>query len=75
MGWWTQSLRLPKPEDALPGCDFMRKNVHEADLSQRRGYPQQYPSADSHNEKFGRLKAEDLVDDRIVRKLEEERLF
>jgi len=27
------------------------------------------------NEKFGRLKAEDLVDDRIVRKLEKEGLF
>jgi len=27
------------------------------------------------NEKFGRLKAEDLVDDRIARKLEREGLF
>jgi hypothetical protein len=27
------------------------------------------------NERFGRLKAEDLVDDRIVKKLEKERLF
>jgi hypothetical protein len=27
------------------------------------------------NEKFARLKAEDLVDDRIVRKLEKEGLF
>jgi hypothetical protein len=27
------------------------------------------------NEKFGRLKAEDLVDDRIVKKLEKEGLF
>jgi len=27
------------------------------------------------NERFGRLKAEDLVDDRVVRKLEKEGLF
>jgi hypothetical protein len=27
------------------------------------------------NEKFGRLKAEDVFDDRIVRKLEKEGLF
>lgn len=71
----AQWLRLPKPEDALDGYDFMRK------MYTRRIYPS--PEAIRNairvltltNEKFARLKAEDLVDDRIVRKLEKEGLF
>jgi len=72
LGQW---LRLPKPDDALEGYDFMRR------MYGRRIYP----SIDGirngirvltlTNEKFGRLKAEDLVDDRIVKKLEREGLF
>jgi NitT/TauT family transport system substrate-binding protein len=71
----AQWLRLPKPEDALPGYDFMRK------MYTRRIYPNVEGIRNSirvltlTNEKFGRLKAEDLVDDRIVKKLEKEGLF
>ena len=71
----AQWLRLPKPDDALPGYDFMRK------MYARRIYPNVEGIRNSirvltlTNEKFGRLKAEDLVDDRIVRKLEKEGLF
>jgi NitT/TauT family transport system substrate-binding protein len=71
----AQWLRLPKPEDALPGYDFMRR------MYTRRIYPNVEGIRNSirvltlTNEKFGRLKAEDLVDDRIVRKLEKEGLF
>jgi len=71
----AQWLRLPKPEDALPGYDFMRK------MYTRRIYPNVEGIRNSirvltlTNEKFGRLKAEDLVDDRIVKKLEREGLF
>ena len=71
----AQWLRLPKPEDALPGYDFMRK------MYTRRIYPNVEGIRNSirvltlTNEKFGRLKAEDLVDDRIARKLEREGLF
>jgi NitT/TauT family transport system substrate-binding protein len=71
----AQWLRLPKPDDALEGYDFMRR------MYARRIYP----SIDGirngirvltlTNERFGRLKAEDLVDDRIVKKLEKEGLF
>src|SRR5215831_3833917 len=71
----AQWLRLPKPDDALEGYDFMRR------MYARRIYP----SIDGirngirvltlTNERFGRLKAEDLVDDRVVRKLEKEGLF
>src|SRR5215831_12113441 len=71
----AQWLRLPKPDDALEGYDFMRK------MYTRRIYPNLDGIRNSirvltlTNEKFGRLKAEDLVDDRVVRKLEKEGLF
>ena len=64
-----------QPDDALPGYDFMRK------MYTRRIYPNVEGIRNSirvltlTNEKFGRLKAEDLVDDRIARKLEKEGLF
>jgi ABC-type nitrate/sulfonate/bicarbonate transport system substrate-binding protein len=71
----AQWLRLQNPEDALEGYDFMRK------MYARRIYPNIEGIRNSlrlltvTNEKFGRLKAEELVDDQIVRKLEKERLF
>ncbi len=71
----AQWLRLPKPDDALEGYNFMRK------MYTRRIYPNVEGIRNSirvltlTNEKFGRLKAEELVDDRIARKLEKEGLF
>jgi NitT/TauT family transport system substrate-binding protein len=71
----AQWLRLPKPDDALEGYSFMRR------MYTRRIYPNVEGIRNSirvltlTNEKFGRLKAEDLVDDRIVKKLEKEGLF
>ena len=70
-GW----LRLPKPEDALEGYDFMRK------MYVRRAYPNVDGVRNAirvltlTNEKFRSLKAEDVVDDRIIRKLEKEGAF
>jgi hypothetical protein len=64
-----------KPEDGLPGYDFMGK------MYTRRIYPNVEGIRNSirvltlTNERFGRLKAENLVDDRIVKKLEKEGLF
>ena len=71
----AQWLRLPNPEDALDGYDFMRR------MYTKRIYPS--PEAIRNcirvltltNEKFARLKAEDLADDRFARKLEKEGLF
>jgi NitT/TauT family transport system substrate-binding protein len=71
----AQWLRLPNPEDAVDGYDFMRR------MYTRRIYPSLDGIRNSirvltlTNEKFGRLKAEELVDDRIARKLEKEGLF
>jgi NitT/TauT family transport system substrate-binding protein len=71
----TKWLRLPKQDDALEGYNFMRK------MYTRRIYPNMDGIRNAirvltlTNEKFGRLKAEGLVDDHIVRKLEKEGLF
>jgi ABC-type nitrate/sulfonate/bicarbonate transport system substrate-binding protein len=71
----VQWLRLAKTEDAVEGYEFMRK------LYTKRIYPTVEGIRNSirvlalTNEKFHALKAEDLIDDRIVRKLEKEGAF
>ena len=68
-------LRLPKVEDAEPGYELMKG------LFRRRIYPNAVGLRyiirllGKSNEQIRRLKAEDIVDDRIVRKLEKEGLF
>ena len=71
----AQWLRLPKPEDALEGYDFMRKMYTRRIFPNLDGIRNAIRLLTVTNEKFGRLKAEDVVDDRIVRKLEKEGLF
>ena len=71
----AQWLRLPKPEDALEGYDFMRKMYARRIYPNLDGIRNAIRLLTVTNEKFGRLKAEDVVDDRIVRKLEKEGLF
>ncbi len=71
----AQWLRLPNPEDVLDGYDFMRR------MYTKRIYPSPEAIRNSirvltlTNEKFARLKAEDLADDRFARKFEKEGLF
>src|SRR4029077_12463920 len=71
----AQWLRLPKPEDALEGCAFMRKMYARRIFPNLDGIRNAIRLLTVTNEKFGRLKPEDVVDDRIVRKLEKEGLF
>lgn len=71
----AQWLRLPKPEDGLDGYDFMRKMYARRIYPSPEGIRNAIRVLTLTNEKFARLKAEDLVDDRIVRKLEKEGLF
>jgi len=71
----AQWLRLPKPEDASEGYDFMRKMYLRRIYPDLDGIRNAIRVLTLTNEKFGRLKAEDLVDDHIVRKLEKEGLF
>jgi NitT/TauT family transport system substrate-binding protein len=71
----AQWLRLPKPDDALEGYDFMRKMYMRRIFPNLEGIRNAIRLLTVTNEKFGRLKAEDVIDDRIVRKLEKEGLF
>jgi NitT/TauT family transport system substrate-binding protein len=71
----AQWLRLPKPDDALEGYDFMRKMYTRRIYPNLDGIRNAIRVLTLTNEKFSRLKAEDLGDDRIVRKLEREGLF
>ena len=71
----AQWLRLPKPDDASEGYDFMRKMYTRRIYPNLEGIRNGIRVLTLTNEKFGRLKAEELIDDRIVRKLEKEGLF
>jgi NitT/TauT family transport system substrate-binding protein len=70
-----KGLRLPRFQDAEEGYELMRT------LYERRIYPNTDGIRNairllgSSNEKIRQLKAEDLVDDRLVRKLEKEGAF
>jgi NitT/TauT family transport system substrate-binding protein len=70
-----KGLRLPRFQDAEEGYELMRT------LYERRIYPNPDGIRNAirllgtSNEKIRQLKAEDLVDDRIVRKLEKEGAF
>ena len=71
----AKGLRLSKPEDTADGYEVI-KTLYERKI---------YPSADgvrntirllgASNEKIRGLRAEDLIDDRTVRKLEQKGLF
>ncbi len=68
-------LRLPKAEDALEGYDLIKR------LYERKIYPDVQGIRNSirllglANEKIRGLKAEDVIDDKIVRKLGQQGLF
>jgi len=71
----VQWLRLSKTEDALEGYEFMRKMYTRRIYPTVDGIRNAIRVIGMTNEKFRGLKAEELVDDRIVRKLEKEGAF
>jgi NitT/TauT family transport system substrate-binding protein len=71
----AQWLRLANPEDALDGYDFMRRMYTRQIYPSLEGIRNSIRVLTLTNEKFGRLKAEELADDRFARKLEKEGLF
>jgi ABC-type nitrate/sulfonate/bicarbonate transport system substrate-binding protein len=71
----AQWLRLAKTEDALEGYEYMRKMYTKRIFPNVDGIRNAIRVLGMTNEKFRALKAEDLVDDRIVRKLEKEGAF
>ena len=71
----VQWLRLAKTEDAVEGYEFMRRMYTKRIYPTIDGIRNSIRVLSTTNEKFHGLKAEDLVDDRIVRKLEKEGVF
>jgi len=71
----VQWLRLAKAEDAAEGYEFMRKMYTKRIYPTMDGIRNAIRVLGTTNEKFRGMKAEDLVDDRIVRKLEKEGAF
>ena len=71
----AQWLRLAKIEDGVEGYEFMRKMYTRRIYPTVDGIRNAIRVLSTTNEKFRALRAEDLVDDRIVRKLEKEGAF
>ncbi len=71
----TQWLRLAKTEDAVEGYEFMRKLYTKRIYPTVDGIRNSIRVLGTTNEKFKGLKAEDVIDDRIVRKLEKDGAF
>jgi ABC-type nitrate/sulfonate/bicarbonate transport system substrate-binding protein len=71
----VQWLRLAKTEDALEGYEFMRKMYTRRIYPTVDGIRNAIRVISTTNEKFRGLKAEEVVDDRFVRKLEKEGAF
>jgi ABC-type nitrate/sulfonate/bicarbonate transport system substrate-binding protein len=66
-------LRLARPEDAEAGYETI-KNVYDRRLAPtKEGLRNALRILTRFDAKFGRLKIEDLIDDRIARKLEKEK--
>ena len=68
-------LRLPRVEDAVAGYEAMRGLYSRRIFPTVEGVRNTVRILSRVDAKFGKLKAEDLVDERIVRKLEREGYF
>ena len=68
-------LRLPRLEDAIAGSDSMRPLYSSRIAPTVEGMRNTLRILSRADPKFNTLKAEDLIDDRIIRKLQDEGLF
>jgi len=68
-------LRLAKTDDAVEGYEFMRRMCTKRIYPTIGGIRNSMRVLSTTNEKLRGMKAEDLVDERIVRKLEKEGAF
>lgn len=71
----AKGLRLPRTEDALEGYEGMLTLYQRQIYSTTEGIPNAIQVIGTTNEKIRSLKAENLVDDRFVKKLEQEGRF
>jgi hypothetical protein len=70
-----KGLRLPQFQDAEEGYELMRTLYEKRIYPNTQGIHNAIRLLGANNEKIRQLKADDLVDDRIVRKLEKEGAF
>jgi NitT/TauT family transport system substrate-binding protein len=70
-----KGLRLPRFQDAEEGYELMRTLYEQRIYPNAEGIRNAIRLLGSGNEKIRQLKAEDMVDERIVRKLEKEGAF
>jgi ABC-type nitrate/sulfonate/bicarbonate transport system substrate-binding protein len=70
-----KGLRLNRFEDAEEGYELMRTLYEKRIYANTEGIRNSIRLLGQSNDKIRRLKAEDVVDERIVRKLEKEGLF
>ena len=68
-------LRLQQAEDAIAGYDAVRNLYNRRIFPTVDGVRNTLRILDRLDPKFGRMKAENLIDDRIVRKLERDGVF
>jgi ABC-type nitrate/sulfonate/bicarbonate transport system substrate-binding protein len=68
-------LRLPRTEDAAAGYEAMRGLYSRRIFPTVEGVRNTVRILSRVDAKFGKLKAEELIDDRIVRKLERDGVF
>ena len=68
-------LRLPRIEDGMAGYDAMRTIYSRRIFPTTDGVRNTIRILSRVDPKFSKLRAEDLVDERIVRKLEREGIF
>jgi NitT/TauT family transport system substrate-binding protein len=71
----AKNLHLSRPEDAAAGYEQMKTLYDKRIFPTAEGIRNTIRLFESSNEKIRQLKAEDVIDDRIVRKLEKEGLF
>jgi NitT/TauT family transport system substrate-binding protein len=71
----AKNLHLSRPEDAAAGYEQMKTLYDKRIFPTAEGIRNTIRLFESSNEKIRQLKADDVIDDRIVRKLEKEGLF
>jgi ABC-type nitrate/sulfonate/bicarbonate transport system substrate-binding protein len=71
----AKALHLSNPEDAAEGYERMKTIYDRRIVPTVEGIRNTMRLFESTNEKIRQLKIEDIIDDRIVRKLEKEGLF
>lgn len=71
----AKNLQLPRPEDAAAGYEQMKMLYDRRIFPTAEGIRNTIRLFENSNEKIRQLKTEDVIDDRIVKRLEKEGLF